>query len=175
MVYKEIQVVYNNILLCIFTINIICAIHENSSSTHLPHFHFRLFIPKVRIHIHGRRHFRVPHQILQRLRIHSCSGHIGTVGMPAHMRRNPRHLHRMCTIILPYHMIKILLPMPRHFRHSILIQEQKSNFVINHRFHFWSSSRLQYALKAFIHSLCHWKVSNPTICLCLCNHILHIR
>ena len=66
-------------------INIIYAIHEKSSSIHLPHFIFRLFIPKVRIHIHCRRHFRMPHQILQRLRIHPSPSHISTISMPAHM------------------------------------------------------------------------------------------
>ena len=109
-------------------------------STHLTHFHFRIFISKVRIHIHCRCYFRVPHQILQRFRIHSRPGHIGTIGMSAYMWCNLWQLHRMCSIILPYHMIKIFLPMPGHFRHSILIQKQKSNFVINHRLHFRASS-----------------------------------
>lgn len=93
-------------------------------SHHLPHFHFRLFITKVRIHIHCRRYFRVPHQILQRFGIHSCPGHICTIRMPAHMRRNRWHLHRIYAIIFPYHMIKIFLPISCHFRHPVLIQEQ---------------------------------------------------
>lgn len=104
-------------------INIIYAIHEKSASIHLPHFIFRLFIPKVRIHIHCRRHFRMPHQILQRLRIHPSPSHISTINMPAHMWCNPWQLHRMCSIIFPHHMFKIFLPMSCNFRHSIFVQE----------------------------------------------------
>ena len=112
----------------------------------LPNFHFHLFISKVRIHIHCHRHFRMPHQVLQRFWIHPCSSHIGAIGMPAHMWRDFWQLHLMCSIVFPHYMLKILLPMPCYFRHSILIQEQKSNFVINHRFYFRTSSRLQYTL-----------------------------
>ena len=57
---------------------------------------FQLFLciikPDMRVNIHRNADIRMPHQVLQRLRIHPGLRHIGTVSMSAYMWRNVRHV-----------------------------------------------------------------------------------
>ena len=71
------------------------------------------------------------HQILECLRIHSCLGLIGAVGVSAHMRCNVRYLHPVDIIVPAYHMIEAMLPMHGHKRHAILIIEEESAITID--------------------------------------------
>ena len=65
----------------------------------------------MRVHIHCNRYIRMPHEVLQRLWIHSRFCHIGAIGMSAYMRRDIWQLHPVDVIVSADHMIKAVLPM----------------------------------------------------------------
>ena len=78
-------------------------------------FHpFQFFLditkPNMRVHIHGNANIRIPHEVLQRLWIHSRFCHIRAIGVSAYMRRNVWHLHPVDVIVSADHMVEAVLP-----------------------------------------------------------------
>ena len=127
------------------------------------------------VHIHRNRYIRMPHEVLQCLRIHSRFCHIGTIGMSAYMRCDIRHLHPVDVIIPAYHVIESVLPVHCHQRHIIFIVEKKPAISINHLFDLGRYSVLNDCLKHLCHILCSGKFPCSSICFCGFNDIPHIR
>lgn len=63
----------------------------------------------------------VPHQVLQRLRVHARFRHIAAVGVAADMRRDVRHLHPADIIIPLYHVVEPVFPVHRYKGIAVLI------------------------------------------------------
>lgn len=89
-------------------------------------FHpFQFFLgiikPNMRVHIHGNTNIRMPHEVLQGLRIHSRFRHIRTIRVSAYMRRDVWHLHSVNVIVSADHMIETMLSVHCHKWHSIII------------------------------------------------------
>ena len=63
--------------------------------------------PILRVHIHCDRYIRMPHEVLQRLGIHSRFCHIRTIRVSAYMRCDVWHLHPVDVIVSADHMIEI--------------------------------------------------------------------
>ena len=63
----------------------------------------------------------MPHEVLQRLGIHSRFCHIRTIRVSAYMRCDVWHLHPVDVIVSADHMIESVLPMHCHKWHSIII------------------------------------------------------
>ena len=75
----------------------------------------------MRVHIHCDRYIRMPHEVLQRLWIHSRFCHIRAIGVSANMRRNVWYLHPVDVIVSANHMIESVLPVHCYKWHSIII------------------------------------------------------
>ena len=54
---------------------------------------------KMRVGIQSDTDIRMPHQILEGIRIHSLLGFLAAVGVPAYMRSDLRHLHPVDLVI----------------------------------------------------------------------------
>ena len=66
---------------------------------------------KVRVGVQRHPDVTVPHQILQRLGIHTGFCHIAAVGVTADVRRYLWHLDAVDPIVLRYHLLESVLPM----------------------------------------------------------------
>ena len=86
-------------------------------------FFFSIIESDMRVHIHCDRYIRMPHEVLQRLGIHSRFCHIRTIRVSAYMRCDVWHLHPVDVIVSADHMIESVLPMHCHKWHSIIIIE----------------------------------------------------
>ena len=86
----------------------------------------------MRISIQCDTNICMPHNILQRFWIHSRLCHVGTKGMPTHMRSYLWHLHFIDAVVLLAYPLHSLLPIICRGRISILIQKDKSRISINH-------------------------------------------
>lgn len=117
----------------------------------------------------------MPHEILQRLRIHSRFFHIRTIDMSAYMRRDIWQLHTVDIIVPSNHMIETMLPVHCHKWHSIIIVKQESTISIYGFLHFRCSSVLNDCLKHLCHILCNRQHSCSCIRLCVFYDIPHIR
>ena len=81
------------------------------------------------VHIHCDRYIRMPHEVLQRLWIHSRFCHIRAIGVSAYMRRNVWHLHPVNVIVSANHMIESVLPVHCHKWHSRM-KEYVHHFIV---------------------------------------------
>ena len=112
----------------------------------------------MRVHIHCDRYIRMPHEVLQRLGIHSRFCHIRTIRVSAYMRCDVWHLHPVDVIVSADHMIESVLPMHCHKWHSIIIVKQKSAISVYGLLHFRCISILNNRLKHLCHILCDWHI-----------------
>ena len=117
----------------------------------------------------------MPHEVLQRLWIHSRFCHIRAIRVSAYMRRDIWHLHPVDVIVPANHMIKSVLPMHRNKWHSIIIVKQESTISIYGFLHFRCISILDDCLKHLCHILCDWQYSCSGIRLCSFYDVSHIR
>ena len=67
------------------------------------------------VDVHRDTDVAVPHEILQRLGVHTRLRLIATVGVPAYMRCDLRHLHPVDFVIFLSDVLKILFPVPDDF------------------------------------------------------------
>ena len=91
----------------------------------------------MRVYVERHPDIRVPHQVLQRFRIHPGSRLVAAVGMATHVRSDVRHLHPVYLVVAVDHVIEAMLPMHRYQRHPLIIQVQESGITINHLFKSW--------------------------------------
>ena len=110
----------------------------------------------MRVHVHCDLYIRMPHEVLQRLWIHSRFCHIRAIGMSAYMRCNIWHLHPVDVIVSADHMIETMLPVHCHKWHSIIIVKQESAISIYGFLHFRCISVLDDCLKHLCHILRDW-------------------
>ena len=89
---------------------------------HAIDFVFSVIQINVSIGVEGDANIRVSHQILQRLRIHSGISHVGTISVPANMRRYQRHLHLIDTVVLLSNMLEVVLPVQGIHNASVFIK-----------------------------------------------------
>lgn len=97
----------------------------------------------------------MPHQVLQRLRVHAGFRHVAAVGVAADMRRDVRHLHPVDIVIPLYHVVEPVFPVHRHQRVAVLIQKQESRVPVYHPFIPWRLPVLDDALEAPRHIIRH--------------------
>lgn len=114
----------------------------------------------MHIGVHRHTDVRMPHQVLQCLRIHARLCHIGTVGVSAYVWCDIGHLHSVNILVAFYHVVQSMLPMHRHFWVAILIKKQKSRMPLYHLLIFRFLSVLKDCLKAISHILCNRVIGN---------------
>lgn len=106
---------------------------------------------------------RMPHQISQMNRIHTCFCLFRTVGMPAYMQRDIRHRVTVDFIEFLPGMLEIMFPAQGKHRMSVLIQAEKTP----HTVHFWFDSRsnppIQNCPECFLHHRLHGNDPCPTL------------
>lgn len=56
---------------------------------------------QVGVRVHRHTYIRMPHQVLQRLRVHALARHVGAIGVPTHVRGDIRKLNLVDGIVLP--------------------------------------------------------------------------
>ena len=91
----------------------------------------------MRISVQRHANIRVPHNLLQRLRVHARLCHIGTKSMTADMRCHLWHFGFVYFIIFLTDMLEILFPVQGDHWHSIFVQIQKAHFPVYHGFCLW--------------------------------------
>lgn len=117
----------------------------------------------MRVDIHRYANVRMPHQILQRLRIHASLGLVAAVGMSTNMRCDLWHLRFENAVVSVYCIFETLFPMTRHILHSILVSKREAYISGNHNLREISWSILQNGLKHSIHIFRHWDFSRSCI------------
>ena len=117
----------------------------------------------------------MPHEVLQRLWIHSRFCHIRAIGVSAYMRCNVWHLHSVNVIVSADHMIETMLPVHCHKWHSIIIVKQESAISVYGFLHFRCISVLDDCLKHLCHILCNRQYSCSSIRFCGFYDVPHIR
>lgn len=126
------------------------------------------------IHIHRNRNIRMPHGVLQCIRVHSRFRHIGAIGVSAYMRSDVWHLYPVDIIIPAYHVIESMLPMHCHQKHIIFIVEKESSIAINHLFDLGRYSVLNDCLKHLCYILCNGNFPCSGIRFCSFYDVPHI-
>lgn len=116
----------------------------------------------------------MPHQILERLGIHSCLRHIAAIGMAADMRRYIRHLNSENIVVPLDHVVEPMLPMHRHLWKSFFIQKQESGIAIHHFFKPWFFPVLHNRLETPEHILSHGQLPRSCIRLSRFNDQPHV-
>ena len=137
---------------------------------------FRLGIIELNMRVSVQRHadIAVTHDILQCLRVHAGLGHVRAEGMPTHMGRDLRKLHTIGRIVLVHSMGHVLLPVQRHHRHIIFVQEQKTGVTVDHRLFPWLLPVLDDPAEASCHFVGHRYIAVALFCLGFLDHILHL-
>lgn len=96
------------------------------------------------VSIHRHVNIGMPHQVLQRLWLHTSLRLITAISMSANVRRDFRHLHFKDAVVPIHRMLEPVLPMKRHFQHPTLIPKKESDITIHHNLRkiSWSVSRI---------------------------------
>jgi len=89
---------------------------------------------KMCICIHSHTDITMPHQVLERLGVHTRLCHVAAVGMAADMGRDVRHLHPVDIVVPLDHMVETVFPVHRHQRVAVLIREKEVAVPVNHLF-----------------------------------------
>ena len=126
------------------------------------HFILSIIQPQMRVCVHSYAYVRMSHQVLQRLWIHSSSGHITAVSMAANVRRDVGKLNSVNLIVAFDHMVEAVFPVHCNLRQSFLIQEQKPAVAINDFLHRRRFAVLQNSLETSVHILCHRNLSGTS-------------
>ncbi len=92
--------------------------------------------------------FTMPHQVLQRFRIHACLCLIAAVGMAADVRRDIRHLHPVNLVVLADHAVEAVFPVQRDQRHTVFVEVQEAAVAVHEGFPSQFLSVLNDCLKA---------------------------
>lgn len=103
----------------------------------LKFFHSLQFFPSIIesdicIDIHYNTDFRMTHEVLQSLRIHSRFCHIEAINAPAYMRHNVRHLNPVNIVVQANHVVEPMLPVHCHQGIAVTIVEKKSRISIDY-------------------------------------------
>ena len=125
------------------------------------------------VDVHRDADVAVPHEILQRLGVHAGFRLIATVGVPADVRCDVRHLLPVDLVVAAHRMVEPVLPVHRHFRHAVLVQVQKPCVAANHLLYSRRFPVLKDRLKAAEHFLCHGELPCSCIRLGRLDHVLH--
>lgn len=86
---------------------------KNLHNTEFGYFSCNILIMNMSICVKRDRNIRMSHKILQSLRIHSALCHIGTVCVPADVRRDQRQRDFVYAVILFPDVLEIMFPMKR--------------------------------------------------------------
>lgn len=124
---------------------------------------------KMGVRVHGYSYFRMPHQILQCLRIHSGSCHIAAVGMAANVWSDVWNLHSVNLVVPIHHVVEAVFPVHGYQWEACFIYKKESRVAINHLLYFWLFSVLQDRLEAFENFLGHRQLPGTSVCLCSFN------
>ena len=118
--------------------------------------------------------FTMPHQVLQRFRIHACFRLITAIGMAADVRRDVWHLYPVNLVVLADHAIEAMLPVQGDQRHTVLVEVQEAAVAVNERFPSWHLPVFNDRLKAPGYLFGDWNLPLSGIGLSGLDHILHI-
>ena len=74
----------------------------------------RVLQSEMRISVHRHANLTVPHQILERLRVHAGLRHVAAISVAANMRGDAWELKPENLVVSVYHMLEAVLPVHRH-------------------------------------------------------------
>ena len=92
--------------------------------------------------------FAMPHQVLQRFRVHACLRLIAALGVAADMRRDIRHLDAINLIVFADHAVEAVFPVQRDQRHTVIVEVQEPAVAVHELLLLRFSSVLDDCLKA---------------------------
>jgi hypothetical protein len=129
----------------------------------LDHFHFFLGIVEldVGVHVQGDANVAVAHQVLQGLGAHPGQGHVGAVGVTAHVRGDMRQLVLVGAVVFLQDMLKILLPVLGYHGKAPVIIEKKLPHPVDNGFHFRRPPLPEDGHKAPVHLIRHGQQPGP--------------
>ena len=129
----------------------------------LDEFYFFLGIVEfdVGVHIEGDGYIAVAHQVLQDLGAHPGQGHVGAVGVTAHVRGDLRQLVLVGAVVFLQDMLEILLPVQGHPGKAPVIIEKELPHPVDDGFHLWRPPLLEDRHKAPVHLIRHGQQPGP--------------
>ena len=134
-----------------------------------------VFQPQMGVGIDGNADVGMPHEVLERLRVHARLGLIAAVGMAADVRGDVRHLDPVDIIVALDHMVEPVLPVHRHFRQAVLVKKQKTAAAVDHALDPGGRPVLNDGAEALLDVCRHRELAGSGMGLGLLDHKAHVR
>ncbi len=116
----------------------------------------------------------MPHQVLERLGVHSRFCHVAAVGMAADVGRDVRHLHPVDIVVPLDHVVEAVFPMHGYQWVAVLIREKEPAVPVDHLFKPRRLPVLNNPAETLRHVLCHGQLPCPRVRLGGFNDQTHI-
>ena len=134
-----------------------------------------VFQPQMGVGIEGNADVGMPHEVLERLRVHARLGLIAAVGMAADVRRDVGHPHPVNVVVAVHHVVEAVLPVHGHQRQAILVQKQETAVPVDHALITRRRPVLDDGAEALLHILRHGQLPGAGMGLGLLDHKAHVR
>ena len=116
-------------------------------------------------------YFRVPHDVLQHLRVHAFPRHFGAEGVTTYMRCDLRYRSETHARVLLADALHDLFPVQCQLRHPESVKEQKPDTAVDHRLALGTLAVADHPPKGGFHFSCHGNCTDTRLRFGLLNHI----
>ena len=125
------------------------------------------------VDVHRHADIAVPHQVLERFRVHPGLGLVAAVGVAADMRGDVRHLHPEDLIVPVHHVVEPVFPVHRHQRHALVVQVEEADVSVDHLLDCRRLTVFEDGLKAAEDLLRHGDLPGACVRLCGLDDVLN--